>query len=532
MRRALLSILLLAGCASARGNGAGAAHAPRTIGKDAAVVRGCIGEECGVLVNRFRIHLGRGDRVLLRAASDELDPVLIVSGPSGVRARVDDAFPDRRDAAVFVEASERGSYIVEVRGVSDAEEGLFDLHCTRYEDPPGAALSLDGTVDRQLPQGRLEWLHLRAEEGMLIRLRVTSADADPFVAVFAPTGRVYSNDDAYETGAEGDERRTDSTVRVAAPKTGVYLVAVGSYDGGPTHLRIATTMRPPVHVDDDDGPPATGWAGPRAMGRLYGLFVGIGAYPNAPLYGTADDASFLAEAFRAARLMRAEDQIVLRDAGATREALLSGIGTLVGRARPEDAVVVFYSGHGEARPAPEDGTEEVDGLDETLVLFDGELTDTELVRALDPIRASSVVLAVDACLSGGFADDFMRRPGRLGLFSSDDDVLSHTAEPHRAGGYLSHFLRRAVLGGADTRPRDGYLQAGELTDALYEGFLRDHRQINPGGEMQPLQRLVVDRGSMRWDEVLWAYPRDEDGTLPLVPDLALESRDPRRLPHH
>ncbi len=528
MRWALLGLLSVAGCATARG-AAGAAAAP-VIGTADQVVRGCVGERCGELGRVFRVELGRGDRVLFRASSEEIDPVLVVTGPDAFRSRVDDAFADRRDAAMYVEAPARGTYVVEVQGATETQSGLFDLHSTYYGDePPGDALALDGSIERTLPAGGLEWLHLEAEEGMLLRVRVTSDVIDPFVTVFAPTGRVFSNDDAYDTGASGDERRTDSTVQVAAPASGRYLVAIGAFDGLPGRHRVTTRARPPVRVDDDDAPPESGWAGPDASGRVHGLFVGIGAYPSAPLYGTADDATFLAEAFRAARLMREEDGAVLRDAEATREAVLSGVAAIARRARPEDVVVIFYSGHGEARPVSEND-HEIDGLDETLVLVDGELTDTELVHALDAIDAGTLVLAVDACLSGGFADDFMQRPGRIGLFSSDADVLSHTAESHRAGGYLSVFLRRSVLGGADTRPRDGFLQAGELTDALYESFVTDHRRINPTGDLAPLQRLVVDRGSVRWDTVLWAYPRDEDGSLPPVPDLALESAEPSDVP--
>ena len=44
----------------------------------------------------------------------------------------------------------------------------------------------------------------------------------------------------------------------------------------------------------------------------------------------------------------------------------------------------------------------------------------------------------------GLAEDWVTAPNRIGLFSSDADVLSDTAEPHRAGGYLSWHRRRGV----------------------------------------------------------------------------------------
>ena len=131
---------------------------------------------------------------------------------------------------------------------------------------------------------------------------------------------------------------------------------------------------------------------------------------------------------------------------------------------------MFFSGHGNVRPAPDGDRTELDGIDETIELADGALTDTEVAAALSGVRAGTVILALDSCHAGGFADDWVTGPGRIGLFSSDADVLSDTAEPRRAGGYLSWYLRRAVLGEADARPRDGVLQAGELTDYLYAGF--------------------------------------------------------------
>ena len=86
--------------------------------------------------------------------------------------------------------------------------------------------------------------------------------------------------------------------------------------------------------------------------------------------------------------------------------------------------------------------------------------------------------------------------------SSDEDVLSDTAEPRQAGGYLSWFLRRGVLGDADSRPSDGVLMAGELTDYLHDGFVRDNALMNPPGSLDPAQRLIVQRGSLPWGHLL------------------------------
>jgi hypothetical protein len=215
-----------------------------------------------------------------------------------------------------------------------------------------------------------------------------------------------------------------------------------------------------------------------------------------------------------------------RAGGAPRDAFLSGIRDVARRARPDDVVMVFWSGHGNVQPTAPSSLGELDGLDETIVLYDGALTDDEVVRELDAITAGTVILALDSCHSGGFAEDFVVRPGRIGLFSSDEDVLSDTAEPRRAGGYLSWYLRRGVLGEADYKPHDGVLHAGELTDYMVDGFTVDHRLMNPEGSLDPSQRLDFRRGSVGWTEVLWVYPRGEDLRLPPLPATPLESAPP------
>jgi len=371
------------------------------------------------------------------------------------------------------------------------------------------------------------WLRFDAQGGARVRVRVTSTEFDPAVVVFAPGGEVWSNDDANDTGESGQERAIDSTVVVSAPVSGSYLMVVTAFrHQGVGGFHVRTSVTPPIVVRDGESVPASGWAGADGHGRVLGLFAGITAYTDAsPLYGCADDARLLAQALRARHVMDESDAILLTDAQVTRAAFLDALQRLAARARPEDVVVVFYSGHGDVRSAPP-GSPELDGLDETIHLYDTHLIDTDLVAALAPVQAGTIVLALDSCHSGGFRDDFVTKPGRIGLFSSDADVLSDTAEPRRAGGYLSWYLRRGVLGEADARPADGWLTAGELVDYIYGGFVRDDALFNPAGNDAPMQRLVADRGSVPYLQTLWAYPRPPSLELAAVPALPLESAPP------
>jgi hypothetical protein len=44
-------------------------------------------------------------------------------------------------------------------------------------------------------------------------------------------------------------------------------------------------------------------------------------------------------------------------------------------------------------------------------LWDAEVTDDQVMAVIDTIEADTIVLALDSCQSGGFARDFVTRPG-------------------------------------------------------------------------------------------------------------------------
>jgi hypothetical protein len=194
---------------------------------------------------------------------------------------------------------------------------------------------------------------------------------------------------------------------------------------------------------------------------------------------------------------------VLTDGQATTAAIRTAMRTMSQRVGPNDLFVFFYSGHGgRAEGRPTRDTREIDGADEYLVMHDGELLDDELGTMFDGINARMAVVALDACFAGGFAKDVITRPGRVGLFSSEEDVTSAVAGAFQAGGYLSHFLRLGVAGEADASPRDSVLTVGELTHYLTLQFGSHVRDVRTS---EGFQHLVIDRGAVRPTDVMWAY---------------------------
>lgn len=144
------------------------------------------------------------------------------------------------------------------------------------------------------------------------------------------------------------------------------------------------------------------------------LCIGINDYPgtDSDLAGCANDARDWSTALRA----RGFEADTLLDAQATRLAMASAIGKLIGEAVSGDTVVLTYSGHG-TWVRDEDG-DESDGRDEALCPHDvtdsGPFLDDEL-RTLFDRRATGVRLLMisDSCHSGSVTrgDDSELDPG-------------------------------------------------------------------------------------------------------------------------
>src|SRR5262249_21132122 len=161
--------------------------------------------------------------------------------------------------------------------------------------------------------------------------------------------------------------------------------------------------------------PALG--GPTAMPRtLYALLVGIDQYP-APLsrlYGCVNDIDAIGvtlhERVAADRDFRL-DARVLKDAEATRRAVIAGFRKHLARAGPDDVALFYFSGHGSQQQSPPElWAVEPDHLDETLVCYDSrlagqggwDLADKELARLIAEAaeKGAHVAVVLDCCHSG------------------------------------------------------------------------------------------------------------------------------------
>ena len=89
----------------------------------------------------------------------------------------------------------------------------------------------------------------------------------------------------------------------------------------------------------------------------------------------------------------------------------------------------------------------------------------------------------------------------MGLFSSEEDVISFVADKFEAGGYLSHFFSDALVQRSADEDHNGAITPLELSQYIQDRYDGDVR--NTGLEAIVAretrlkhQHLVVDRGSL------------------------------------
>jgi WD40 repeat protein/uncharacterized caspase-like protein len=279
----------------------------------------------------------------------------------------------------------------------------------------------------------------------------------------------------------------------------------------------------------------------RRQGTAYVLAIGINSYANAQynLRYAVPDAQDFAEEFRRQqgklRRFTNVEVISLLDGNATKANILSALRrfasgdepppagmpealTRIKPAQPEDAVIVYFSGHGTARQnqfyiIPHDlgyaGARA--GLDGAGLqqLLAHSISDKELQLAFEQIDAGQMLLVIDACNSGQALEADEKRSGPmntrgLGQLAYEKGMYVLTAsqgyqaalEASRLGhGYLTYALVEEGLKtlSADLDPSDGRVTVREWLDFAVER-VPEMQQLPPtraaSATVQPQQKTA------------------------------------------
>ncbi|UCC73192.1 MAG: caspase family protein [Gemmatimonadota bacterium] len=496
-----------------RGGAVAAAAGPRV--EHGALASGDQTLSSGEYADGYTFEGRPGQRVRLDVSSSEFDTYLMLIDPAGGQAENDDFEGLAGHSVIESDITEAGTHRVVVTSYKVGETGAYELSIEFGEGSPTTTRQRDVVAlrvgeqttgrleagDRQLMSGVYSDLYVfEGATGLAVSVEMSSTDFDTYLQLISPDGEQIENDDY--------QGQSNSRIDVNLREDGRYQILSTSYSAGETGeyrltLSAATGAEVPVVT-----------AGPliaSGESRIYGVFMGISDYP-----GEANDLSYTAE--DAVRVhdamvqtgMRRDDAIVLTDSEATVGNLHAAVREFSARMGPDDMFVLFYSGHGNRLPRS-GGYEasDPDALDETIELYDGPLTDDEMGRMFENVGAGVSLVVLDACFSGGFAKDVISAPGRMGLFSSEEDVTSSVAAKFRAGGYLAVFLADAVGDGLADADQDGGVSALELSQYLHERYRADVKSASPGdyvrtgGPQLGYQHLVVDRGSIGPYDILF-----------------------------
>ncbi|HEU4452774.1 MAG TPA: pre-peptidase C-terminal domain-containing protein, partial [Longimicrobium sp.] len=483
----------------------------------------------GEYVDYYTVQAIPGQRLRVDMSSSAFDTYLIVKDPSDQQTENDDAEGQQGHSIVDMTTTEAGTYTILATSYKKEETGAYQLTIdlgaagsAPRRDVPAAALALGGSVrgrleasDRTLANsGEYSDTYLvEGRPGQTLVVEMESSDFDTYVLVRTPDGESFDNDD---DNGSSDRSRLEVPMRAA----GRYRVVATSYRSGETGAYTlsasaggASSSRPGVGTTV--ARPATPAGGARMGtgrgGRVYGVFVGISDYGGraSDLSFTARDATTMRDAMVRGTGMRVEDAVVLTDRQATVANVRSAIAATAARVGPNDTFVFFHSGHGGrvAVRGPDD--DDPDGMDETISMFDADIRDDELGTMLDGVRSGLAMVVIDACFSGGFSKDVINKPGRVGFFSSEEDVVSAVAQKFRAGGFLPVFFAEAVgdhrgdVENAELNPgADRQLTLLELSQYLRNRYGTEVKGdlAGPGGGVSRrelnYQHLVVDRGGV------------------------------------
>ena len=451
----------------------------------------------GKYEDSYQIQGRRGQRVEITLTSDDFDPYLLVTGPNGYAMSNDDGEGLDLGSRLTLELPADGTYRVSATSFSPGSMGAYRLATRQasagaeFDQPPRAdAVRIGGNLQGQLQRSdsqvgdKFQDLYrLRARRGERVRIDLASSDFDTVLTLQMPDGTILSNDD------HGEATGTNSRLETVLAEDGEYLIGVTTYEDGETgsyRLTLAPQAGNPRHT------------GVRGGARVLAVAVGVSDYERmSDLDNTDEDATQLLGSLRQAGLLHPAS-IALTNAEATKSAVTAALRRAQQAAGPDDVVMFFFSGHGDQVDV-ERNQRELDGRAETIELYDAALRDSELQSMLRGINGRMVVVAIDACYSGGFRN-VVDRPNVLGLFSSEEDLTSLVASRLEAGGYLSYYLRTGISGEADN-DGDRVITAGELSTFLRRRFrLEGDIPASTREDEANYQYLLVERGGIHIDD--------------------------------
>lgn len=227
----------------------------------------------------------------------------------------------------------------------------------------------------------------------------------------------------------------------------------------------------------------------------HALLIAVAAYTKiSPLPAAVmNDATEIAAVLTSPTLCGYDSKNVamLVDAQCTLDALRRELATLAARAKPDDTVIIFFSGHGGRFGNPADQESALIPVDcDPASLTSTIMSEAEFSAALERISAQRLVVLIDACHSGGVAsfkggdglssfdfgfsekslDRLAKGTGRVLIASSRASETSLVLAGAKNSLFTKHLLD-ALHGGATTQG-DGLIRIFEVFNYVAENVRR------------------------------------------------------------
>ena len=265
----------------------------------------------------------------------------------------------------------------------------------------------------------------------------------------------------------------------------------------------------------------------KRQGMAYVLAVGVNTYSNDKYklkYAVADAQDFAAEIKRQQESLKryAKVEVIpLSNEQATKANITQRLAEFATRVQPEDAVIVFFAGHGTASgnqfyliphdlgyDGPRDNLDDA-GLQKILA---HSVSDRELEKLFEGIDAGQLLLVIDACNSGQALEAEEKRRGPMnskGLaqlaYEKGMYVLT-AAQSYQAAweaakfghGFLTYALVEEGLkkGSADREPKNGSIDIREWLNFATDEVPR-MQENNSREALRGRSRYVVFAGDGR-----------------------------------
>ncbi len=229
---------------------------------------------------------------------------------------------------------------------------------------------------------------------------------------------------------------------------------------------------------------------------IWVLMVGVNEYQDLALQSlqySAIDCKTLAESLSAVTQIFSSQHFFLHHnlggLAPTRETVLAGLRSITTQAKPQDTVLVYFSGHGMLDPVTQQAVLCLRDTDTKRSMETG-LPVAMLLRSLEESPVERQIIWLDACHSGGMslrnlnpADQLVtvlqqqaaKRQGLYALLSCDRSQQSWEF-PELGHGVFTHFLIEGLRQGAVNE--SGWIDADSLYQYVYHETLRYVDQTN------------------------------------------------------